>query len=75
MNQTDHQVVKGRVPLMKLQVQLKYYSNRFRTTKIIMVKENLYNVIKCFSNKALKYRADTHLCNTSSLVTLVETAI
>ena len=40
-----------------------------------MVKENLYNVIKCFSNKALKYRADTHLCNTSSLVTVVETAI
>lgn len=40
-----------------------------------MVKENLYNVIKCFSNKALKYRANTHLCNTSSLVTVVETAI
>ena len=39
-----------------------------------MVKENLYNVIKCFSNKALKYRADTHLCNTSSLVT-VEVAL
>lgn len=40
-----------------------------------MVKENLYNVFKCFSNKALKYRAYTHLCNTSSLVTVVETAM
>ena len=43
--------------------------------EIITVKENLYNVFKCFSNKALKYRAYTHLCNTSSLVTVVETAI
>ena len=44
--------------------------------KKIMVKENLSNVFKCFSNKALKKpRAYTHLCNTSILVTVVETAI